>query len=36
MEEYFAMNPYDHTVCKICGGGDNEAQILLCDDCDEG
>lgn len=30
------INPYEHTVCHLCGGGDNEDQILLCDGCDEG
>ncbi|KAH7282328.1 hypothetical protein KP509_35G025400 [Ceratopteris richardii] len=28
--------PYDDMVCKVCKTGDNDAEMLLCDACDEG
>lgn len=27
---------YENTMCEVCGLGDNEDSLLLCDGCDEG
>ena len=31
-----ATNNYDDTVCLLCGSGENENVLLLCDGCDKG
>ena len=28
--------PYEDTVCEICGSGEDEAMLLMCDRCDRG
>ncbi|KAI5061943.1 hypothetical protein GOP47_0022482, partial [Adiantum capillus-veneris] len=34
--EVFEKTPYDNMVCKVCKKGDADAEMLLCDGCDEG
>ena len=31
-----AMQHYNTVVCEICGSGENEDSLLLCDGCDKG
>ncbi|MCO5574761.1 hypothetical protein L7F22_028551 [Adiantum nelumboides] len=34
--EELEKTPYDNMVCKVCKKGDADAEMLLCDGCDEG
>lgn len=34
--EEYEKTPYDNMVCKVCKKGDADAEMLLCDGCDEG
>ncbi|CAJ0603935.1 unnamed protein product [Cylicocyclus nassatus] len=35
-EPFEEANPLDFTFCEICGGGQHEELLLICDQCDKG